>query len=133
MYILIIDDDPQDCELFYEAVREVGSDFPCARAADGKEGLSLLQNDPIKLPDFIFLDINMPAMNGKECLMQIKQHDKLRSIPVIMYSTTSNANEIGSYRKLGAHDFLIKPHNFNRLVEALRSIILANGKSKDQD
>ena len=133
MYILIIDDDPQNCELFYKAVREVGSDFQCARAADGKEGLSLLQNDPIKLRDFIFLDINMPAMNGKECLMQIKQHDKLRSIPVIMYSTTSNANEIGSYRKLGAHDFLIKPHNFNRLVEALRSIILANGKSKDQD
>ena len=133
MYIFLIDDDPEDCELFYEAVREVGSDFQCAHASDGKEGLSLLQNNPVRLPDFIFLDINMPAMNGKECLMHLKQHDKLRSIPVIMYSTTSNANEIKSFYNLGAHDFLIKPHNFSRLVEALRSIILANGKSESQD
>lgn len=132
MYIFIIDDDPEDCELFYEAVKEVNSGFRCAHASDGKEAMLLLENDPDTLPDFIFLDINMPVMGGRECLTLIKQNPNLRNIPVIMYSTTSNPNEIKAFYSLGAHDFLVKPANFAKLVHALQSIIRGNGSSKNK-
>ena len=131
MFVLIIDDDNEDCELFREAINEIDSFIQCIAAKDGKEAINLLTHHLNPLPDYIFLDINMPIMNGKECLIEIKKHLKLREVPVIMYSTTSDTKEISGYYKLGAHDFLIKPHNFKKLVEALTSIIVtANKRSR---
>ena len=126
MFVLIIDDDTEDRELFHEAIGEVDSSIKCYTAKDGKEALSLMTRELVVLPDYIFLDINMPVMNGRECLAEIKKDSKLKAIPVIMYSTTSDTNEIRGYYTLGAHDFLIKPHNFKKLVEALNSIIVKN-------
>src|SRR5688572_11811191 len=126
MFVLIIDDDTEDRELFHEAIGEVDSSIKCYTAKDGKEALSMMTRELVVLPDYIFLDINMPVMNGRECLTEIKKNSKLRAIPVIMYSTTSDTNEIRGYYTLGAHDFLIKPHNFKKLVEALNSIIVKN-------
>jgi CheY-like chemotaxis protein len=125
MLILIIDDDSEDSELFCEAVSEIATTISCLKAKDGKEALRLL-NSMSALPDYIFLDINMPVMNGRECLVEIKKNRRFSVIPVIMYSTTSDTNEIRSYYALGAHDFLIKPPNFNKLVEALGSIIVSS-------
>jgi CheY-like chemotaxis protein len=125
MLILIIDDDSEDSELFCEAVSEVDATISCLKAKDGKEALRLL-NGMSTLPDYIFLDINMPIMNGRECLVEIKKNRRFSSIPVIMYSTTSDTNEIRGYYALGAYDFLIKPPNFSKLVEALGSIIVSS-------
>jgi CheY-like chemotaxis protein len=130
MLVLIIDDDSEDCELFQEAVSEVDRLIKCVSAKDGKEAVHLMNNGLPVMPDYIFLDINMPVMNGKECLVEIKKNPKLKNIPVIMYSTTSDTNEIRSYYSLGAHDFLIKPHNFKKLVEALSSIIISTKTRK---
>jgi DNA-binding response OmpR family regulator len=123
MFVLIIDDDTEDRELFLEALREVDGNIKGISAQDGREALRLLENELVILPDFIFLDINMPMMNGKECLVNLKKHLKLKTIPIVMYSTTSDTNEIKDFYKLGAYDFLIKPSNFRNLVEALESII----------
>lgn len=125
MLILIVDDDSEDRELFQEAISEVDPSFQCISAKDGREALRMLNNSLVALPDFIFLDINMPIMNGRECLMELKSSPRLRVIPVIMYSTTSDTREIRGYYTLGAHDFLIKPHNFRKLVEALGSIVVS--------
>ena len=130
MNILIIDDDLEDCDLFREALSEVDPDCTCTQAHDGQEGLKILLQETTALPDFVFLDINMPVMNGMECLVQIKNHSRLKNIPVIMYSTTSNTREIKSFYNLGAHDFLIKPHDYRKLVEALQSIITSNSTQK---
>ena len=126
MFVLIIDDDIEDRELFHEAIGEVDSSIKCYTAKDGKEALSMITREQVELPDYIFLDINMPVMNGRECLTEIKKNSKLKAITFIMYSTTSDTNEIRWYYTLGAHDFLIKPHNFKKLVEALNSIIVKN-------
>jgi CheY-like chemotaxis protein len=124
MFVLIIDDDTEDRELFLEALKEVDSAIKGISAQDGREALRLLESELVILPDFIFLDINMPIMNGKECLINLKKNRRLKAIPIIMYSTTSDTNEIKEFYKLGAHDFLIKPANFKNLVEALESIVV---------
>jgi CheY-like chemotaxis protein len=130
MVILIVDDDNEDCELFYEAINEIDAAIKCWTARDGRQALTFLTKEIVIPPDFIFLDINMPVMNGKDTLMEIKKNTRLRDIPVIMYSTTSDTKEIQGYYRLGAHDFLIKPNNFNKLVEALSSIIVSTRTSK---
>jgi len=121
MTIFYADDDPEDCELFSEAIRQIDPDTKTIIAKDGREALAYLQNTP-DMPDYIFLDINMPLVDGKRCLIEIKKNFKLKNIPVIMYSTTSDTNEIKEYYKLGAHDFLIKPNNFTSLCDSLESI-----------
>jgi CheY-like chemotaxis protein len=128
MLLFIIDDDREDCELFCEAVLEVDASIRCITAQDGKEAIQVLNGNTRKLPDYIFLDINMPVMNGKETLTEIKKDPRFKRIPVIMYSTTSDTEEIRGYYALGAHDFLIKPHNFKKLVEALDSILRTGSK-----
>lgn len=125
MLVLIIDDDTEDRELFLEAIGQVDPTIKCTSAKDGRDAIRLLTKETI-LPDYIFLDINMPLMNGKECLVEIKKNSRLKNIPVIMYSTTSDTHEIRGYYALGAHDFLIKPYNFKKLVEALESIIVSS-------
>ncbi len=130
MVIMIVDDDAEDCELFHEAINEIDPEIKCWTAKDGKAAINLLTRELVILPDYIFLDINMPIMNGRETLGELKKNSRLRDIPVIMYSTTSDTKEIKSFYSLGAHDFLIKPNNFNKLVEALSSIVISTRKSK---
>jgi CheY-like chemotaxis protein len=121
MTVFYADDDVEDCELFNEALAKIDEDIKCVIAKDGGEALAYL-NHTNQLPDYIFLDINMPLVDGKKCLMEIKKNLKLKNIPVIMYSTTSDTQEIREYYRLGAHDFLIKPNNFNTLCDSLESI-----------
>jgi CheY-like chemotaxis protein len=121
MIVFYADDDTEDCELFTEAIRQIDNDIKTIIARDGREALAYLENTR-ELPDYIFLDINMPLINGKKVLMEIKENVRLKTIPVIMYSTTSDTNEIQQYYQLGAHDFLIKPNNFNTLCDSLESI-----------
>jgi DNA-binding response OmpR family regulator len=121
MIIFYADDDAEDCELFTEALHHIDPEMKSIIAKDGREALAYLNNTR-ELPDYIFLDINMPLVDGKKCLIEIKKSSKLKNIPVVMYSTTSDTNEIKEYYKLGAHDFLIKPNNFSTLCDSLESI-----------
>jgi CheY-like chemotaxis protein len=121
MIVFYADDDPEDCDLFKEALQQIDADLKCIIAKDGKEALNFLESAR-ESPQYIFLDINMPLIDGKKCLIEIKKNPRLKNIPVIMYSTTSDTNEIQQYYKLGAHDFLIKPANFNGLCDSLESI-----------
>jgi CheY-like chemotaxis protein len=122
MHILYIDDDAEDREFFNDVIQGIDPLFVCRTAADGEQGLKELQ-EFIILPDFIFLDVNMPVMNGKEFLAEIKQIPRLRSIPVIMYSTTSDAAEGLKYLELGAYQVLKKPNSVAKARELITSII----------
>ena len=121
--ILIVDDDPDDVDLFYEAVREVDPTADCISKKDGDQALDFLNAEGIKLPDFIFLDLNMPRLNGIQCLAQIKKIKKLSHIPVIIYSTTRRMGDEEESKKLGAIYFLTKPTNFSDICNAIRFIL----------
>ena len=122
MIALYIDDDLEDTEIFHEAIASLDPDVIFYTASDGQEGFKVLEQIAV-VPDFIFLDVNMPRMNGKEFLTQIKQRVMFRSIPVIMYSTTSHAEEISAYKELGAQEFIKKPDSFGALQKTLRRFL----------
>ena len=128
MVILNVDDDQEDRDFFCEALREIDPAITCLIAASGMEALALLENQAT-LPDYIFLDINMPMMDGKQCLKVLKTLPRFQSIPVIMYSTSTDTREIKECYSLGAEDFLIKPHSYEKLVNDLASIFAFSKRS----
>ena len=122
MTILYIDDDAEDREFFKEAVHELDPAILFHSAKDGVEGLRTL-HDLVVMPDFIFVDINMPLMNGRQFLVEIKKQIRLRSIPVVMYSTTSDPRELKSYQELGAFKVLIKANSIAGIGRVIQSVI----------
>lgn len=120
--VLIIDDDEDDRSLFFDAVKEVDIDITCMTARDGQEALDLLRSGQAALPDFIFLDLNMPRLNGKQCLTEIKKDSRLHHIPIIIYTTTKRAEDVEEVKKLGASRFLTKPALFSDICEAISSV-----------
>jgi CheY-like chemotaxis protein len=119
----IIDDDTDDQELMIEAFQELDPSIKCLSAYNGDEGLQMLRLGKVPLPDIIFVDLNMPRMGGKQLLILLKEDADLQNIPVIIYSTSSEVDEIKSLIDLGASWFLIKPSNFGELINKLREIL----------
>lgn len=121
MLLLCIDDDSEDVDFFCEAVKVVDPSCTCLVARNGLEGLQLLETI---LPDFIFLDVNMPVMNGKETLGAIKKNSRLMAIPVCMLSTSTNKTELITYQEMGAHKCFVKPNTFEDLCRMLKDFFL---------
>ena len=119
----IVDDDVDDQDLFIEAVHEIDESIICFSASDCEEALELLKGGTIGLPDIIFLDLNLPRINGKQCLVALKEDARLQRIPVIIYSTSSEKREIDEVARLGAVHFLTKPNRFVELCNALSYVI----------
>jgi CheY-like chemotaxis protein len=119
----IVDDDMDDQELFIEAVNEVDNSIVCVSASNCEEALDLLKNKKMAMPDVIFLDLNMPRLNGKQCLAELKKHAHLRDIPVIIYSTSSERRDIEETTRLGASHFLTKPNKFDELCKAIGFVV----------
>jgi len=120
--ILLIDDDADDRLLFTTAVAELGAEMHCECASGTVEALAYLKvTDP--LPDYIFLDLNMPGFDGKKCLKQIKAIELLQNIPVIIYSTFISPQDKQEMMRMGADDVITKPGDFGDLQAAItRSI-----------
>lgn len=106
--LLIIDDDRDDRNLFIAAVKKIDNTIRCISAGNGQEALTLLYNLD-RLPDFIILDLRMPRYDGKKCLMEIKRDNRLKHIPVFIYTTSKNVEESNELRKMGACHFMTKP------------------------
>ena len=117
---LLVDDDSDDTELFCEALNEIDHSVHCHFALDGEEALSLLQE--IK-PNVIFLDINMPGMNGWDCLSLLKSNEESKNIPVIMYSTSSHKTEVEKAFNMGALSFFSKPSDYKELKAMLQDVV----------
>ena len=123
--ILIIDDDKDDIENFVDAIAAIDEKIACKTCYNCKDGLLLLKKI-IPPPSFVFLDLNLPKMNGFECLAEIKKSATLKNIPVIIYTTSKSSNDMEHSRSLGAAGFLTKPPLFNKLKKELLSIIKGN-------
>ena len=124
----IADDDIDDQELFIKALKEIDGQCHCITAFNGEEALFKLVNEKTNLPDVIFLDLNMPKVNGKQCLKEIKLNSMLQHIPVIIYSTSAAVHEMQETNQLGAALFMQKPSRFNELRHSLTQIISHNWK-----
>jgi CheY-like chemotaxis protein len=121
--IFLADDDEDDRAFFCEAVEELGKSVVCYAVKNGALIFNLL-NEKDALPDIIFLDINMPVMDGWECLQKLRSDHHYAAIPVAMYSTTSHEMHVEKALSLGAFCLLTKPDNFNQIKEILKQVVV---------
>jgi CheY-like chemotaxis protein len=121
--ILFADDDPDDRVLFCDAVKEIDPEIDCHTVNDGHSALDwLMNNDPP--PDYVFLDLRMPKISGKKVLEQIRSNDKLKDIPVIIYTTSDDVEDSKNLSLSGANHFVTKPANTEEIYYLL-SMVLA--------
>jgi len=119
--VLLVDDDADDQLFFCDALKEVNPNISCELASNGQEALTLLSYLPH--PRIVFLDLNMPVMNGFDCLEEIRKKDQLNHIPVVIFTTTSEQNAIKRVHDLGANAFFKKPNDFNTILDKLRRLL----------
>ena len=110
--ILLADDDTDDCLFFREAVEELYLLTELSILNDGEQLMQYLNNETNKLPDVLFLDLNMHRKNGFECLSEIKGNPKLEQLPVIIFSTSFEQEVVNLLYKNGAQYFIRKPPEF---------------------
>ena len=119
--VFIIDDDEDDRELFCEVVSDISDSIKCVSAINGQEALHALQSSN-PLPDFIFLDLNLPRMSGTQCLAELKKMERVSSIPVIIYSTSKSEDDREKTKELGSVYFLTKPSSMVELRKELEFV-----------
>jgi DNA-binding response OmpR family regulator len=122
MIILYAEDDPEDVDVFREVLKTISPKIACIVAKDGLEALSILENSVV-LPDIIFLDVNMPLLDGKECLKKIKGHKEFRNIPVVIYTTSTRNHDKITLLELGAAHYIIKPNTFQELYKRISDVV----------
>ena len=120
MRILVVDDSAEDVLLLEEAMKEYGLDAVLETAYDGEQALLRLRGEP--LPDLVLLDLNMPRRSGREVLEEVKQDAALRSLPVIIFSTSSSPSDVEHCYDRHANSYLVKPIDFDGLGEVVRAL-----------
>jgi CheY-like chemotaxis protein len=120
--LLYIDDDEDDQELFTLAIAEIDDAIECISEFDARTALRKLIHSEWK-PDAIFLDLNMPDMNGREFLQEMRRMENLNGIEVIVLSTSSHPAIIHSLEELGVRLFITKPASYPELVRVLQSCL----------
>jgi CheY-like chemotaxis protein len=121
--LYLVDDDIDDLDFFCEAVSAIDRSIICVRATNSDSALRAFKSHDVPLPDMIFLDLNMPLIDGRQFLAEIKMLHAYSHIPVIIYSTSSHTKDIEETRQLGASGFLSKPYSLVELVHELSSIL----------
>lgn len=121
--VILIDDDPDDHEIFATAMDEASPLSECILYDSAEKALAELAGSTAPLPDYIFLDLNMPRMNGMQFLELAKKEDFLSRIPVIIYSTSILPSIKARALQLGASDFLAKPTSHLELIKSLKKLL----------
>lgn len=119
----LVDDDSDDQMIFLTALEGISDTIKCEYENDGIKAIEKLNLNQSFIPDFIFLDMNMPRMNGKECLVEIRKIDRLNHVPTFIYSTSVDSGMVEEVKLLGATDVIIKPTSISVLSAILANII----------
>jgi CheY-like chemotaxis protein len=119
-YIVYVDDDFDDKELLREAFEAV-PDYSFVTLDDGLELLNFLEGSP-NPPSLIILDVNMPALNGRDTMRILRSEEKFRNIPLVMFSTTRNPIEIASFRASKV-DLISKPATYASIKDTVQQLI----------
>jgi CheY-like chemotaxis protein len=125
--ILLVDDEPGDVDLVKLALAD--GRFPCAVSVciNGKEAMRFLRKEAprfadAKTPDLMLLDLNMPQMNGKEVLREMKADPALAAIPVVVLTTSDVERDVVASYDLGASGYIAKPIDMDHLFQAIHSV-----------
>lgn len=116
-----IDDDDDDRDFLCAAVATIDDTIECVYAKDGPDAIAKLAGDPSFVPGLIFIDMNMPLMDGIEVLEEIMKFPRLQKVPKYLYSTASRQDLIEKAIGLGATEFLLKPSSMEELTELIRT------------
>jgi CheY-like chemotaxis protein len=123
--VLIADDDNDDQYMIKQAFASINLNETICTVSDGVELLDYLykkgkyKDAHLLLPKVILLDLNMPKKDGRECLKEIKTHPKLKTIPIVIYSTSSNPDDIAYAYENGASSYITKPYSYQELVKIM--------------
>ncbi len=127
--ILMADDNADDCLLIQEAMRESGQPHLLRVVRDGQQLLDYLRNrgdfqqpQPAPRPDLILLDLKMPRKDGREALSELKADPQLRSIPIVVLTTSTARDDISFCYRMGVNSYLTKPPTFRGLVELVNVV-----------
>ncbi len=126
MVVLLVDDDADDREFFKIALDEVDMSTILLTASSAKEGLLLLTEG--QKVDMVFLDLNMPHMDGRGFLKKIKADPDTHHIPVIIFTTSSHPRDMEETAALGASDFITKPSRVVELIDTLSYFFKTSNK-----
>ncbi|HVS52148.1 MAG TPA: response regulator [Opitutaceae bacterium] len=127
--VLLVEDDENDVVLLQHAFREVGLSNPLQIARDGQEAMDFLSRlvearAPIddRLPCLAIMDLKMPRRNGLDLLHWLRHQRVLRSLPVILFSSSAHRHDVERAYALGANSFVVKPASTERRVEFARHV-----------
>jgi CheY-like chemotaxis protein len=121
--ILLADDDIDDCLFFKRALKELAISATLDIVHDGDQLMEHLSANSDHLPLVLFLDINMPRKSGIECLSEIKRNEKLKNLPVIMFSTSNSWGTINRLFESGSNVYIHKPRDFAQLKQVIHHAI----------
>ncbi len=125
-HVLLIDDDEDEPEIFSEALKKMPEPIDCYTVASPEHALKVL-NDFV--PHFIFVDYNMPKMNGVEFISEIRKIKKLATVPLILYSNNLDKDVVAEAMSLGATACIKKPDKTSILVDKLKDILFKDGQN----
>ena len=128
--LLIIEDSDEDFAALSRTITKANIPNPVYRCEDGEEALDFLyhtgeyQNKSLApRPSLIVLDLNLPGTDGREVLAEIKQDSNLQTIPVVIFSTSSNPKDIDACYRHGVNGYMVKPMNVNQLNELVNTFL----------
>jgi len=121
--ILIVEDNPGDIRLIMEILKETNMNNNIQVAKDGEAALNILFNElNVSRPDLILLDLNLPKIDGREILAKIKGNEKLKSIPVVILTTSTAEEDIIETYKKHANSYITKPVDLDQFIKVVESI-----------
>lgn len=118
----LIDDDEDDRDIFQIALEQLDRPFTCVMADNCMDALKRLRSGTLH-PDYIFLDLNMPVLTGRECLIEIRKMREFQETPVMIYTTSSVKEDKEEVMKLGATSFITKPNRVSLLTAVLKEVL----------
>lgn len=120
--VLLVEDDRVDAMTVKRAIRQIKMHHPLIHAENGEEALEYLKNSSNEKPWIILLDLNMPKMNGIEFLQVAKKDEVLKSIPVVVLTTSKEQQDRIETFKFGVAGYMIKPVDYSQFVEMMQAI-----------
>lgn len=133
MKIVLVDDDEDDRTFFSDALREIELDTALKEFHNGQELLNYLSNETNGLPHLIFLDLNMPVMDGFQCLKEIRKNPNLKELVVAIYSTSSSEKDIEETFINGANIYINKPNKFAELKKTIAQVVKRNWQYEENE
>ncbi len=124
--ILLVDDDHDDATIFKEAINQIQINANCVIATNGNEAIERLETDPEFLPEYIFMDLVMPNMDGKKCIREIRKIKNNKNTPIIIHSSTNLHNDAAELIETGASFYFQKPGSVGELTKILKKVLSAH-------